>query len=389
MKVTFLTLYVSRRGGGLFDCMRRLGQELIRREKIAVEALGIEDSDFGNDTAAWPPVQAHVFPSRNFAGFRFAPGMRRGLQADVVHTHGLWSFASVTANMWRKRTGGPTVISSHGMLDPWALRQSAWKKWLVGTLFERQHLRSAACLHALCATEAEAFRTFGLRNPVCIIPNGVDLPPAPGDTAPDAPWRVPVAPDQRVLLYLGRLHPKKGLLSLLRAWAALWRQDAAAGEWTLVIAGWDQGGHAAKLAALVAELGIGGAVHFAGPLFGADKAAAYRHADAFVLPSLSEGLPLVVLEAWSHRLPVVMTAACNLPEGFAAGAALESGPSPEELTQTLARLVGIPEWERRQMGERGRALVENQFTWNSAAARMAQVYRWVAGQGNRPEFVFD
>ena len=391
MKAAYLTLSVSRRAAGMLDCVRRPAQEINRAHGIGIEVLSLTDDQTDRDRASWDPVPLRLFTSRGPANLAYAPAVAaylRETSTDLAHTFGLWTYLSRVTHAWSRRTGQPYLVTPQGMLDPWALAHSRWRKRLVGWLYESRHLRDAACLHATCQAELEAFRAFGLRNPVCVVPNGVDLPPDHLADGVRAPWAESVPQGQRVLLYLGRLHPKKGLMSLLRAWAILRQQAPAAGEWTLVIAGWDQGGHVGQLAKLVAELSLGASVHFAGPLFDAEKAAAFRSANAFVLPSVSEGLPLAVLEAWSYGIPVVMTAACNLPEGFAADAALESGPEPEALAAALTRLVGATDPERESMGERGRVLVTNHFTWSSAASRLALVYRWVAGKGERPDFVF-
>ena len=118
-----------------------------------------------------------------------------------------------------------------------------------------------------------------------------------------------------------------------------------------------------------------------------DKAASLACADAFVLPSLSEGLPVAVLEAWSYGLPVLMTEACNLPEGFAAGAALPIGTDRAGIAAGLRRLFALSDAERRDMGARGRALVRERFTWASVGAQMAAVYQWVLGGGPPPSCV--
>jgi len=155
--------------------------------------------------------------------------------------------------------------------------------------------------------ERRHIRDYGLRNPVCVIPNGVDLPE--DHQAPVLPpWSDRIPADAKVLLYLGRLHPKKGLPNLLQAWSMARRAVLAqARDWHLGIAGWDQGGHEADLRAQVSAAGLSKCVHFLGPQFGAGRAAAYRNAQAFILPSFSEGLPMAVLEAWAHSLPVLMT----------------------------------------------------------------------------------
>jgi len=128
-------------------------------------------------------------------------------------------------------------------------------------------------------------------------------------------------------------------------------------------------------------------VHFVGPQFGRQKAATLRRADAFVLASQSEGLPLTVLEAWAHRLPVLMTEECNVPEGFAAGAALRVGTDPESIAEGLLALGRRSEAERRRMASAGRALVERRFTWPPVARQFLAVYRWMVGEGGRPEHV--
>jgi poly(glycerol-phosphate) alpha-glucosyltransferase len=141
-----------------------------------------------------------------------------------------------------------------------------------------------------------------------------------------------------------------------------------------------------------AELVSGGVmpeaeVVFAGPAFGEVKDALLRRVSAFVLPSFSEGLPMSVLEAWAYRLPVVMTEHCNLPEGFAAGAAVKTGTGVEEIAAGFGEVFGWGGESLSLMGERGRALVERSFTWGACAAQMAEVYRWVLGAGGKPSCV--
>jgi poly(glycerol-phosphate) alpha-glucosyltransferase len=198
-------------------------------------------------------------------------------------------------------------------------------------------------MRALCESEAESFRKFGLKKPIVIIPNGIDLP----EEEHVEVERLKVDKGgKKTLLFLGRVHPKKGLTNLIRAFKQALddRPSSLDVPWQLVIAGWDQGGHEAELMKLCEELGLSfshkmhknhkgsdqaldarpstldSEVVFWGPAFGDDKKSLLRSADAFILPSFSEGLPMSVLEAWAHGLPVVMTPECNLPEGFAADA---------------------------------------------------------------------
>jgi poly(glycerol-phosphate) alpha-glucosyltransferase len=199
-------------------------------------------------------------------------------------------------------------------------------------------------------------------------------------------WAQELAPDGKVLLFLGRLHPKKGLTGLLHAWQRV-RAEAEREGWHLAIAGWDQGGHADKLSALIADLSLARSVRLVGPQYGLDKEATFRAADAFILPSFSEGLPVAVQEAWSYGLPVLMTPHCNLPEGFAAGAALELQTEVGSIAAALQTLFRMPAAEREQIGRRGRQFVEDRFSWDRVAAEMNRVYAWLAGGGAPPACV--
>jgi poly(glycerol-phosphate) alpha-glucosyltransferase len=271
------------------------------------------------------------------------------------------------------------------MLDEWALRNGRWKKQLAAAVYERDCLSRAGCIHAFTQAELASTRKFGLKNPICVIPNGVDIPETSGS---DAPWTDIANRGIKTLLYLGRIHPKKNLPALLRAWSSLIAEPhAITSDWRLVIAGWDQKRHERELKSLARSLQIEQYVRFVGPLFGDAKSAAFNHADVIVLPSLSEGLPMVVLEAWAHAKPVLMTPQCNLPEGFAAGAAASSQPDADSLALGLKDLLSASDSERRVMGARGLALVQQKFTWPLVASQMHSVYSWLVGGGNPPDCV--
>ena len=379
MKTAFLTYSISRACGGIFEISRRTAQTLAGEQRMDVSVLGVEDEFSRDDLPQWQPLQPRCFQSRGPRAYGFSPELSRALdeeKPDLSHVHGIWTFPTVAARRWACRHSRPYLVTVHGMLEPWALQNSRWKKALAGALFENAALQHATCLHVNTGAELRSIRAYGLRNPVCVIPNGVDLPDD-SVNAP-APWAGRIHGDAKVLLYLGRLHPKKGLPHLLNAWAAVRRSAPVQAEgWHLGIAGWDQAGHEAQLQAQAKSAGVSDSVHFLGPLFGEAKAAAYRCADAFVLPSFSEGLPMAVLEAWACSLPVLMTPQCNLPEGFAVDAALPIEPDAASIAQGLAKLFEMSPSSRRQMGERGRKLVTERFSWPNVAASLSQVYQWM------------
>jgi glycosyltransferase involved in cell wall biosynthesis len=391
VKVSFLTPSVSRQAGGLFDAVRRVAQELCRIGDSVI-VYSIRDSHSALDVTSWAPVDVRLFEGKGPAAVGFSPDLRRAVMAsesDVFVTHGLWRYSSRVVSRWSSDRRKPYVVNPHGMLDPWAIANSRWKKRIAGVLYENRHLREASCIRALCAAEAEAIRAYGLRNPICIIPNGVDLPTNSLSEKQPAPWaRVEALKGYKVLFSIGRLHPKKNLAALLHAWRFLKNEEAQrCSEWKLVIAGWDELGYSDELQRLAVELAIDADVYFAGPLYGPEKAAAYRNADAFILPSLSEGLPMAALEAHAYELPALLTHECNLLESFAAGAAIKIGTDAEGIASSLLRLFAMTDEERAKMGAQGRELVERQFNWPAVAREMHEVIAWAVGGGERPQSV--
>lgn len=383
MKVGMVTASVSHSGGGVHEVVRRSALELHRRGS-SVSVFGLSDESFEQDRGTWKPVAVNVFRNRGYKPFGYAPDLLPALCSaapDVLHNHGLWMYPSVASAKWSKLTQKPYIISAHGMLDPWAIAHSYWKKKIAGVMYEHRHLAKAACLHALCSSEADAIRRYGLSNPLCVIPSGVDLPPQDGAS----PAR---REQEKVILFLGRLHPKKGLLNLLMAWRLLHSDRMSAlADWKLSIAGWDQGSHEADLRKYCAEHGLQYSVQFVGPKFGAEKDSLFRSAAAFVLPSFSEGLPVSVLEAWAYGLPVAMTRECNLPQGFEVGAAVCIDTTASAIARGLVDIMKMSEAERSRMGMYGRQLVERQFSWTSYAEQMLSVYSWMYGAAVRPDCV--
>jgi glycosyltransferase involved in cell wall biosynthesis len=386
MNVTFLTASVSRAAGGLFTSVRRTAQSL-QENGLDVRVVGLEDRFTADDLKNWKSVQPQTVSILGPRFLGYSPALSRTIarvNTDLLHSQGIWTYTSRVAANWTRNTHRPHLVSPRGMLDPWALANSRWKKRLAGWCYENSHLSRAACIHALCRSEADSIRAYGLRNPICIIPNGVDVP-ASMDAGP-APWSAEIKPDRKVLLFLGRLHPKKGLSNLLSAWASLGRQRETA-EWELVIAGWDQRSHQRELELQCQLLGIGDSVHFIGPQFGEHKHACYAGCSAAVLPSFSEGFPMAVLEPWAYEKPVLMTPECNIPEGFAANAALKVETSSDKIAEGIRQLISLSSSERQAIGRNGRQLVDDRFNWRTVARQMKSVYSWLLNGGPMPECV--
>lgn len=376
---THLLDSASRRAGGVLESVRGFSKALIEQCDWRSIAIAKNDPDFKADAPLWAPTPV-IFPKPSMMSFAHLDGaLAREAAAQapsIVHTHGIWGVGSRAGALLTWRRNAPRlVVSPHGMLDAWALAQSRSKKAVAKVLWANRLLLKAGCLHALSASEAASIAAVAPGRPICVIPNGVELPMIESTDAP---------PREKVLLFLGRIHRKKGLSELLNAWAKATARNAG---WRLEIAGWDDGGHEQGLKVQAAQLGLNESVRFVGAAFGKDKERLFRRASAFVLTSFSEGLPMTVLEAWSYGNPVLMTKACNLSEGFEVGAAQRCEPNPESIAVGLnALLESTNEETRRAMGTRGRKLVEARFVWPVVTAKLAAVYEWLLG-GRKPETV--
>jgi glycosyltransferase involved in cell wall biosynthesis len=304
--------------------------------------------------------------------------------AEVVHLHGLWQAHTRRGSAEARRSKVPYLIAAHGMAEPWALKHKALKKRVYTALIEGKNLRKAACLHALARPEIGHLRAIAPGTPVCLVPNGVEL--APFDGLPDRSVLAREYPEiagKFVLLFYGRLHQKKGLDLLARAMAEVAGDHP---EMHLVLAGTDDGALGPFLAQ-AGSLGVRGRVTVVGHVSGERARAVWGAADAFTLPSYSEGFSMAILEALACRLPSLVTTACHFPELASAEGAVVVEPTAEEVTLGLRTLLEMSPAERQAMAGRGRSLVESRYTWDRQGQRLAEVYRWVAGGGPRPDSV--
>lgn len=387
MRMALIVSSISRLGAGPFVCVRCLAQTLQSEAGIDVQVLGLRDAHTDDDLPSWEPLHPSAFSIRGPHLLRYSPGLANAVQnlnVDLVHSQVVWTYPAAATLSWARRTKKPYLVTTHGMLNNRALNTYRWKKRPIGWLYANRQLRQAHCLHVLNENEAAAVRDYGMRGHMCLIPNGINLPPEGQSLGPI--WKGTIRADSKVLLFLGRLDPQKGLMNLLKAWHR-WRKRSADQQWNLALVGWDYQGHELELRRFVAESDLGSSVHFLGPRFDAEKDACLSHADAFVLPSIGEGLPIAVLEAWAYGLPVMMTPESNLPIGFDREAALRIELDVNDIARGIDRITSMNNDQRREMGAKGRQLVEEQFTWSHVAEQMRSVYDWTLGGGPPPACV--
>jgi glycosyltransferase involved in cell wall biosynthesis len=335
----------------------------------------------------------HTGPTRSppevrLIEYPITPGMRwvgrsrqmmRGLlssakSASIVHTHGMWLMPNIYAAWAATRAGTILVTSPRGVFSPAALRHSRWRKRLFWAALQRRAARQSDCFHATAAVEVDDIRRVGLAGPIALVPNGIDVDEAIVDAKPTG---------GRQLLFLGRLHPKKGVDILLRAWSIV---EASFPEWGLYIVGPDDGGYGRQMERLAAELSLQ-RVKFEGAIYGAEKVARYRAADLFVLPTRGENFGLAVAEALANGIPAIVSTAApwGALEDRQCGWSFALGV--EQLADCIRHALSHSREDLAQRGARGRQWMKMEYSWQRAATMMRATYEWLLGGGSPPPWV--
>jgi poly(glycerol-phosphate) alpha-glucosyltransferase len=362
-RIGLLTASASRLGGGVLESIinqaamiRVLGGEPI--------VFALEDRHSRDDRPRFGETEVRLASVHGPAQIGYAPAlgaMLRQAELDCLHLQGIWMYPSAAGAAWARFTGKPYIISPRGMLDPWILARGRWKKALAKMGYERRSWSAASALHALTEREATDIASATGRQDTLTIPNA-----APPDVA------LPASERGQGYIYIGRIHPKKNLTALIVAWTML---DVAArlpATARLTIAGWGEPDHVAQLKAQLATAPA--SIEFVGPVFGTEKQRILADARFLILPTLSEGLPNAVLEAWAAGTPTLMSKECNLAEGFAARAAIDCGmavPAIAGAIDLAARLSG-EEW--LVMARAASHLAAGPFAPSAIAAKWGDAY---------------
>ena len=346
--------------------------------RISVEVFGVvaprEEADV---RASLPDVHLfpRSFPARWFRGVGMATALRAAAtRVDLLHAHMLWDFPVYAAWRAARAAGKPLIITPHGSIsERW--RYSAPHKRLYHVLILNRILHGARFIHALNGAEATAIERYGVFCPIRVIGNGLgadafDLRP---DEAEVALTRWPRLRDRRVLLFVGRLGPEKGLDLLLAAWANIVAAGLDRG-WQLLLAGPDYRGYRAELERIVQRLGLQDTVMLAGYVGRDLRRGLLAASSACVLPSRSEGLSMSLLEGAAAARPVLLTTTCNFPELGRAGGGVEVAPRVEEITRGLTIILGSDLAQLRDMGHAAQCLVRARYSMDQITDQLLAMY---------------
>lgn len=341
----------------------------------SVSRLGRALADAGADVGLWAPdgsaVRSDVVPVNEGQGVdrlsRLDGPLQTALETfgevDVFHDSGLWWSHNHAISRHAQQAGKPVVVSTRGMLAPWAMRHKYWRKKAAWQLYQRRDLMRATAIHATSAEEAGHVAALNLGHTATLIPNGADLPtdtPSPETAARTGP---------RKAVFLGRLHPVKGLPLALEAWKNV-RPD----DWVFEIAGPDEDGYRAVLQDQITRLALEDCVRLIGAVDGNAKTGLLGAADLFVLPSHSESFGMVVAEALAHGLPVLTTKAVPWPDLERIDCGWRVPVSVQGLADGLSMATTLSDEARIAMGVRGHDLVRTQYSWESVAMRFLDLY---------------
>lgn len=357
-RIGLLTACAGTRGGGVAEAVAAQARIL---NTLGAEPVVFALAEPGGASETLCDARHLFAPVLGPRQIGYAPGQLGQLLdagLDLLHLHGIWTHPSRVGAQWAARTGRPYVISPHGMLDPWIVARGRWKKALARAGYERRGWSAATRLHALTQAEAGDIRRESAREDAVVIPN-----PGPQALTGPANARPPH------LLYIGRIHPKKNLAALVDGWRAAVRPAEA----RLDIAGWGDRDDVARFRQQLERHGDP-TIRFHGPVFGEAKRQLFETARFVVLPSHSEGLPITILEAWAAGVPTIMSRACNLPQGFAHGAAVDCGTTTESVANAVGRALAIDPGEWLGMAEAALALARGPFSAETVAGRWGDLY---------------
>jgi glycosyltransferase involved in cell wall biosynthesis len=308
----------------------------------------------------------------------FSPSLNRRLKKlkpgdfDMMLVHAAWTDIGRLAWKASRRTGIPIIYYTHGCFEPWALNRQFWKKKLYWSLVESRLVQEAAGVIVCNGAEEQVLRNFGISVPIKRIPWGINLlPNQQHSKLSSEKVLLPYLIERPYILFLSRLHPKKGLDLLIPAFAAVAGDFS---DWLLVLAGPDEGGTEARVRRQVAEHHLEDRVVLSGRVSGETKHLLLSKAELFVLPSYSEGFPVAVGEALGYGKPIVITNTCYMPEVAEDGAGLIVPPTKEALEEALRNMMGDRAF-RLRCGQKALEVARKHFTWEAVAQESLGFYQ--------------
>lgn len=343
-------------------------------EGIDITLMVIESSDMNLHALDNTTAKVHFLPNnykkRDLEGFVLREGF------DIIHGQCIWEPLFHQMRVLADKYHIPFVLTPRGTLEPWSLQQKKWKKRIARWLYQDKDLSRCACIYTTADMEAMHVRELGFKNPISVIPNGIETL--------NYPCRKDYSIVKKQVLFLSRIHPKKGIEVLLAAWKRI--IDAHPG-WSLLIVGNGEESYIKSLEEKVKELSLSDTARISEPVFGEEKIALYQSSSLFVLPSYSENFGMVIAEALSCGVPVITTdnTPWNLLNETGTGWCISL--TEDKLVKALEEAISMDPDVLYQMGQKGSMEVYKQFDYHSVAKKNVELYSWILEGGTPPSFI--
>lgn len=379
MKILHIAASLSSVSGGPPKVIQGLTETLVKKGNEVSIFASAKERD--GDNLIYPKgtkvrIFKESFISKTWKGHSFY--FKKALEKEVpnfniVHIHETWHYLHFVAYRMAKKFKKPFIITPYGTLEPWCLNYKGFKKKVFSFLIQRRILKEASAIHAITENEAKNIKAFGVNNtPIAVIPNGIDLQEFRNLPPKEALLSfIPKLKGKKIILFLGRIHPIKGLDLLIKAFSKIAKQRK---NICLLVVGPDEDGYQAKIENLLEKEGILDRVFFTGMLTGYKKLVVLGGSDICIIPSYSEARSIVALEAMLSGLPVIITHQCNFPEIAENKAGLIINPKEDELTEAITKLLENPSFIK-EMGENGQGLVREKFAWDNVADQTLDLYK--------------
>lgn len=358
-------------------------------EGIDVTLMVIKSDDMNLHALDNTSAKVHLLPAR-YKRSELDHFVKEG-KFDLIHGQCIWEPLFHHMRVIADKYHIPFILTPRGTLEPWSLQQSKWKKKIARWLYQDYDLRRCACIYATAEMEAQHIRELGFKNPICIIPNGIETE--------GYPCRTDKSIVKKQILFLSRIHPKKGIEVLIDAFSRLHNDFPG---WSVVVVGNGEDDYRQRLKKRVKELGLEGCISILNSVFGNAKMQLYQESSIFCLPSYSENFGMVIAEALSCGVPAITTNGTpwQLLNGDVStmGARLDClgdnkrtgwcvDLNVDNLEKTLREAMKLPSEELYEMGQRGSVLVNSNFNYRSVAKMNKALYEWIINKGEKPDFI--
>jgi poly(glycerol-phosphate) alpha-glucosyltransferase len=348
----------------------------MNKYSIEYNIYSFQDKFTNIDSEKWGDTNSKVYKSilcgrNNYFSIKILIDLWNS-KADIGHIQALWSFTSIALYVWARLRNRKYLLSSNGYLDTWALNKSKIKKKIALYIGFNAVIYNAYCIQVNNIREIQSVRQIGYRGHIAVIPNGINIL---DETNINPPW--PTNVSNKILLYLGRIDEKKGVDLLINAWNLVQKNDECK-DWTLVIVGFSENLTNYELCCLeIINKQKNNSILYYNGQYGLNMNSCYHNANAFILPSFSEGNPIAALNAMISRKPVLITPHCNIKDNNSKKFGIFFEPSVNEIILALKDLFLMSEDELRDMGENAFNYANENNSWESVSFKYDQLYNWM------------